>query len=40
MSITESFKLWLNNADADKDLIEELKSIENNEKEIYERFYT
>ncbi len=39
MDFMERYKLWLDKAVEDKDLIEELKSIENNEKEIYERFY-
>lgn len=33
------YDLWLNSANDDKDLIEELQSIQNNEDEIYERFY-
>ena len=40
MNINESFNLWLANANADKDLKEELEVIKNSEKEIYERFYT
>ncbi len=39
MEIKENYRLWLNNAYDDSDLIDELKSIENNEQEIYERFY-
>lgn len=31
---------WCSNANEDKDLITELKAIENDENEIYERFYT
>ena len=34
------FAAWLENATDDKDLTEELKSIENNDQEIYDRFYT
>lgn len=33
------YDLWLDNANDDKDLIEELRSIKDNENEIYERFY-
>ncbi len=39
MEIRELFKLWLDNAKDDKDLIAELNSIENNDDEVYERFY-
>lgn len=39
MEIKDAYKLWLEKALEDKDLIEELKEIEGNEKEIYERFY-
>ncbi len=39
MEIRELFKLWLDNAKDDKDLIAELNSIENNDEEVYERFY-
>lgn len=39
MDFMERYKLWLDKAVEDKNLIEELKSIENDEKEIYERFY-
>ena len=34
------FAAWLENATDDKDLTEELKSIENNDQQIYDRFYT
>ena len=36
---TELYELWLKNATLDSDLIDELKSVENNEKEIFDRFY-
>lgn len=39
MSHNELYKLWLQNATDDPELIEELKSIEGNEKEIHDRFY-
>jgi len=39
MSYLELYKQWLENATDDKALIEELKSIEGNDKEIYDRFY-
>lgn len=39
MEIKQVYDLWLENANDDKDLIDELKSIEDNENEIYERFY-
>ena len=35
----ELYKIWLKNANDDTDLIEELKSIENKNDEIYDRFY-
>ena len=38
-NIKELYQLWLEKATADKDLIEELKSIEGNEEEISDRFY-
>ena len=34
------YREWLANATEDRDLIDELKSIDGNETEIYERFYT
>ena len=34
------YNIWCENAKEDNDLIEELKSIENNDNEIYDRFYT
>ncbi len=37
--IKENFNLWLKKATLDKDLIEELNSIKDNEDEIKERFY-
>lgn len=39
MNVNESCKLWLENATDDSDLIEELKEVQNNENEVYERFY-
>jgi phosphoglucomutase len=39
MDFMNSYKLWLEKACEDEDLVKELKSIEDNEKEIYERFY-
>ncbi len=39
MDFMNSYKLWLEKACEDEDLVKELKSIEGNEKEIYERFY-
>lgn len=39
MVIKELYDLWLNNANDDKDLVDELKSITGDENEIYERFY-
>lgn len=40
MDIMKSFESWYENAKEDKDLIDELESIKNNEHEIHERFYT
>ncbi len=40
MDINSAFKTWLSEAVEDKDLTDELNSVSNNEKEIYERFYT
>ena len=40
MSHNELYKTWLNKATEDAALTAELKSIEGNETEIYERFYT
>lgn len=37
--VNEIYNLWLEHAIEDNDIIEELKSINANEKEIYERFY-
>ncbi len=39
MDFMNNYKLWLKKATEDKDLITELESIKDNEKEIYERFY-
>ena len=39
MNIEEMYKLWVEKAYENKDLSEELKKIENDEKEKYERFY-
>ncbi len=39
MSHNELYNLWLQNATDDPKLIEELKSIEGNDKEIHDRFY-
>ena len=39
MKEMELYKLWLENATEDPDLIEELRSIEGNEEEIKDRFY-
>lgn len=39
MNYMETYKQWLENATDDAALIEELKSIEGNDKEIHERFY-
>ena len=39
MCYLDLYKQWLENATDDPALIEELKSIEGNDKEIYERFY-
>ncbi len=40
MDIQSSYNEWLKSAVDDVDLIEELKNIDGNENEIYERFYT
>lgn len=40
MEIMKAYNEWCKNAVEDKDLIAELKSIKNDENEIYERFYT
>lgn len=40
MDIKQTYNEWLENAVGDKDLKAELKSIKNNEDEIYDRFYT
>lgn len=40
MDIKQTYNEWLENAVEDKDLTAELKSIKNNEDEIYDRFYT
>lgn len=40
MDIMKLYNDWCSNANEDKDLITELKAIENDENEIYERFYT
>ena len=39
MEIKDIFNLWKNKATEDSDLSDELKSIENNDEEIYDRFY-
>jgi phosphoglucomutase len=39
MDFMENYKLWSEKAVEDKDLITELESIKDNEKEIHERFY-
>ncbi len=39
MDFMSNYNLWLEKAVEDEDLIKELKSIEGDEKEIYERFY-
>ena len=39
MDTIKNYNLWLEKAVEDGDLIEELKSIKDNEEEIYERFY-
>ncbi len=39
MDTKELFKLWLDNAKDDSDLISELSAIAENDEEIYERFY-
>ncbi len=39
MDIKSSYMLWSNSATDDNDLLDELKSIADNENEIYERFY-
>ena len=39
MDINSLYSQWLNNATADEDLIKELKNIEGNEEEIFDRFY-
>lgn len=40
MEIKELYQQWIKNADADPDLIAELKAIDGNEDEISDRFYT
>ena len=40
MEIKELYHQWIKNADADPDLIAELKAIDGNEDEISDRFYT
>lgn len=39
MSASELYSLWLKNATDDPDIIEELKSIDGKDEEIYDRFY-
>ncbi|MCH5299040.1 MAG: phospho-sugar mutase [Ruminococcus sp.] len=39
MDFMGNYELWLKKANEDKDLVDELKSVEGNEKEIHERFY-
>ncbi len=40
MDIKAAYELWLDSANEDEDLINELKGITGNDEEIYERFYT
>lgn len=40
LDIMQSYDRWMENAVEDKDLVSELKSIKDNQDEIYERFYT
>ncbi|MBQ8135417.1 MAG: phospho-sugar mutase [Clostridia bacterium] len=40
MDIKAAYELWLNHAGGDEDLINELNSINGNDNEIFERFYT
>ncbi len=39
MNYMDNYKLWLEKAVEDQDLVEELNSIKDDDKEIYERFY-
>ena len=39
MKYTEQLEMWLNNATADSDLIDELNSVKNDENEVSDRFY-
>ena len=39
MDIKAAYELWLDSANEDEDLINELKGITGNDEEIYERFY-
>ena len=39
MDYMQNYKLWLEKADEDAQIAEELRQIEGNDKEIYERFY-
>lgn len=39
MSTSELYSLWLKNATDDPDIVEELKSIDGKDEEIYDRFY-
>ncbi len=39
MDFMDNYKLWIEKASEDEDLVKELKSIDGDEKEIYERFY-
>lgn len=40
METRKAYELWLSNAVEDQDLVNELKSIEGNEDDIFDRFYT
>ena len=40
MDISKLYENWLANAKDDKDLIDELESIQHNEEAIHDRFYT
>lgn len=39
MGVADSYKTWCKNATEDKEVLSELQEIENNETEIFERFY-
>ena len=40
MDTVKLYNIWCENATDDNDLIDELKSIKDDEKAIYDRFYT